>query len=42
MSIATIPLSGDLVERLQAIASAGFAGVKIFNNNLLSFSGKHP
>ena len=39
MSIATASLSGDLVEKLEAIASAGFAGVEIFDNDLLSFSG---
>jgi 4-hydroxyphenylpyruvate dioxygenase len=32
-------LSSDLVERLQAIASANFAGVKMIDNDLLSFSG---
>ncbi len=39
MSIATISLSGDLVEKLEAAASAGFAGVEVFDNDLLSFSG---
>jgi 4-hydroxyphenylpyruvate dioxygenase len=39
MSIATVSLSGDLVEKLEAAAAAGFAGVEIFDNDLLSFSG---
>jgi 4-hydroxyphenylpyruvate dioxygenase len=39
MSIATLSLSGDLVEKLEAAASAGFAGVEVFDNDLLSFSG---
>ena len=34
MSIATISLSGDLVEKLEAIASAGFAGVEVFDQRL--------
>ena len=33
MSIATISLSGDLVEKLEAAASAGFAGVEVFDND---------
>ena len=39
MSIATVSLSGDLAEKLDAIAGAGFKGVEIFENDLLSFSG---
>ena len=39
MSIATVSLSGDLAEKLQAIAAAGFKGVEIFENDLLSFHG---
>jgi 4-hydroxyphenylpyruvate dioxygenase len=39
MSIATVSLSGDLAEKLDAIASAGFKGVEIFENDLLSFGG---
>jgi 4-hydroxyphenylpyruvate dioxygenase len=39
-SIATVSLSGTLDEKLQAIAAAGFDGVEIFENDLLSFSGK--
>jgi 4-hydroxyphenylpyruvate dioxygenase len=39
ISIATVSLSGDLVEKLEAIASAGLSGVEIFDNDLLSFSG---
>jgi len=39
MSIATVSLSGSLEEKLEAIAAAGFKGVEIFENDLLSFSG---
>jgi len=39
MSIATISLSGGLVDKLEAIAAAGFDGVEIFDNDLLSFNG---
>jgi 4-hydroxyphenylpyruvate dioxygenase len=39
MSIATVSLSGDLAEKLEAIAAAGFKGVEIFENDLLSFPG---
>ncbi len=39
LSIATVCLSGDLGEKLQAIAAAGFQGVEIFENDLLSFHG---
>ena len=39
LSIATVSLSGDLAEKLDAIAAAGFEGVEIFENDLLSFSG---
>jgi 4-hydroxyphenylpyruvate dioxygenase len=38
-SIATVSLSGDLDEKLAAIAAAGFAGVEIFENDFLSFDG---
>src|SRR5262245_51546637 len=38
LSIATVSLSGDLSEKLDAIAAAGFRGVEIFENDLLSFS----
>ena len=38
-SIATVSLSGDLDEKLQAIADSGFQGVDIFENDLLSFGG---
>ncbi len=34
-SIATVSLSGDLEEKLEAIAAAGFDGVEIFENDLL-------
>jgi 4-hydroxyphenylpyruvate dioxygenase len=39
LSIATVSLSGGLAEKLEAIAAAGFKGVEIFENDLLSFSG---
>jgi 4-hydroxyphenylpyruvate dioxygenase len=38
-SIATVCLSGGLSEKLQAIAAAGFRGVEIFENDLLSYQG---
>ena len=38
-AIATVCLSGDLKEKLEAIAAAGFKGVEIFENDLLSFNG---
>jgi 4-hydroxyphenylpyruvate dioxygenase len=38
-SIATVSLSGDLAEKLEAIAAAGFDGVEIFENDLLTFGG---
>jgi 4-hydroxyphenylpyruvate dioxygenase len=36
-SIATVSLSGDLKEKLEAIARAGFDGVEIFENDFLVF-----
>ena len=36
-SIATVSLSGDLGEKLSAIAAAGFDGVEIFENDFLAF-----
>jgi 4-hydroxyphenylpyruvate dioxygenase len=36
-SIATVSLSGDLKEKLAAIAKAGFDGVEIFENDFLVF-----
>src|ERR1043166_1178787 len=38
-SIATVSLGGTLVEKLNAIAAAGFDGVEIFGNDLLYFDG---
>ena len=38
-SIATVCLSGDLSEKLRAIAAAGFRGVEIFESDLLSYHG---
>ncbi len=37
--IATVCISGDLDEKLVAIADAGFDGVEIFENDFLSFDG---
>ncbi|WEX74285.1 sugar phosphate isomerase/epimerase and 4-hydroxyphenylpyruvate domain-containing protein [Sinorhizobium numidicum] len=36
-SIATVSLSGDLRDKLRAIAKAGFDGVEIFENDFLAF-----
>jgi len=38
-SIATVSISGELPEKLEAIARAGFAGVEIFENDFLAFDG---
>lgn len=38
-AIATVCLSGTLNEKLEAIAAAGFQGVEIFENDLVSFDG---
>ena len=38
-SVATVCLSGGLSEKLEAIAAAGFRGVEIFENDLLSYNG---
>jgi 4-hydroxyphenylpyruvate dioxygenase len=38
-SIATVCLSGALPEKLEAAATAGFDGVEIFENDLLTFDG---
>jgi len=38
-SIATVSLGGSLQQKLSAVASAGFAGVEIFEADLLSFGG---
>ncbi|CAH0282573.1 bifunctional sugar phosphate isomerase/epimerase/4-hydroxyphenylpyruvate dioxygenase family protein [Roseomonas sp. CECT 9278] len=38
-SIATVCLSGTLPDKLEAAASAGFDGVEIFENDLLTFEG---
>lgn len=38
-AIATVCLSGTLDEKLEAIADAGFTGVEIFENDLLSVEG---
>ncbi|MBK0024432.1 sugar phosphate isomerase/epimerase and 4-hydroxyphenylpyruvate domain-containing protein [Ochrobactrum sp. S46] len=36
-SIATVSISGDLRQKLEVIAKAGFDGVEIFENDLLTF-----
>ena len=36
-SIATVCLGGDLREKLEAIAAAGFQGVELFESDLLSY-----
>ncbi|MFC7690947.1 sugar phosphate isomerase/epimerase family protein [Paeniroseomonas aquatica] len=38
-SIATVCLSGSLPDKLEAAALAGFQGVEIFENDLLTFDG---
>ncbi len=38
-SIATVTISGELPEKLEAIARAGFEGVEIFENDFLAFDG---
>jgi 4-hydroxyphenylpyruvate dioxygenase len=38
-AIATVSMGGVLNDKLQAIAAAGFKGVEIFENDLLSFNG---
>ena len=38
-SIATVSISGDLPEKLSAIAAAGFDGIEIFENDFLAFDG---
>jgi 4-hydroxyphenylpyruvate dioxygenase len=38
-SIATVSLSGTLIEKLEAAAAIGFDGVEIFENDLLAFDG---
>ncbi|WP_440412464.1 bifunctional sugar phosphate isomerase/epimerase/4-hydroxyphenylpyruvate dioxygenase family protein [Neorhizobium petrolearium] len=38
-SIATVSISGELPDKLEAIARAGFDGVEIFENDFLAFDG---
>jgi 4-hydroxyphenylpyruvate dioxygenase len=38
-SIATVSISGELPDKLDAIARAGFQGVEIFENDFLAFDG---
>ena len=37
--IATVSLSGTLPEKLEAAAAAGFDGVELFENDLLTWDG---
>ena len=37
--IATVSISGDLQEKLDAIAGAGFDGVEIFEQDFIAFDG---
>ncbi len=39
-SIATVSISGTLTGKLEAAAAAGFGGVEIFENDLLTFDGR--
>ena len=36
-SIATVSISGDFREKLEAIAAAGFDGIEIFENDFIAF-----
>lgn len=38
-AIATVSLSGNLEQRLKAIAAAGFAGIEIFEQDFIAFDG---
>ena len=38
-SIATVSISGELPEKLAAIAAAGFDGVEIFEQDFVAFDG---
>lgn len=38
-SIATVSISGNFIEKLAAIAAAGFDGIEIFENDFLAFDG---
>jgi 4-hydroxyphenylpyruvate dioxygenase len=38
-SIATVSISGDFIEKLSAVAAAGFDGIEIFENDFLAFDG---
>lgn len=38
-SIATVSISGDFVEKLAAIAAAGFDGIEIFETDFLAYDG---
>lgn len=38
-SIATVSIGGDFLEKLSAIAAAGFDGIEIFENDFLTFDG---
>ncbi|OUD08833.1 3-keto-5-aminohexanoate cleavage protein [Marivivens niveibacter] len=38
-SIATVSISGDLIEKLTAISNAGFDGIEIFEQDIITFDG---
>ena len=38
-SIATVSISGNLREKLEAIASAGFKGIEMFEQDFIADSG---
>ena len=41
-SIATVSLSGSLIEKLHACAAAGFDGVELFEPDLIANAAKYP
>lgn len=41
-SIATVCLSGLLVDKIPAIAEAGFSGIELFENDILTYDGSIP
>jgi len=38
-SIATVSISGNFPEKLEAIAAAGFDGIEIFEQDFIAFDG---
>ena len=39
-SIATVSISGELPEKLNAISAAGFDGIEIFEQDFITFDGR--